>query len=49
MATTPDLILTAEVLLRFWLRDQQAIAQDRAAPGVGSEVKAGRTRRRSKS
>ena len=34
-----------EVLLRFWLRDQQAIARDRAAPGVGSEVKAGRTRR----
>jgi hypothetical protein len=37
------------VLLRFWLRDQQAIAQDRAAPGVSSEVKAGRTRRSKKS
>ena len=23
-----------EVLLRFWVRDQPAIAQDRAAPGV---------------
>ena len=38
-----------EVLLRFWLRDQQAIVQDRAAPGVSSEVKAGRTRRSRKS
>jgi len=37
-----------EVLLRR-VRDQQAIAQDRAAPGVGSEVKAGRTRRSRKS
>ena len=23
-----------EVLLRFWIRDQRPIAQDRAAPGV---------------
>ena len=38
-----------EVLLRFWLRDQQAITQDRAAPGVGSEVNAHRTRRSRKS
>ena len=37
-----------EVLLRR-VRDQQAIAQDRAAPVVGSEVKAGRTRRSRKS
>ncbi len=38
-----------EVLLRFWVRDQRPIAQDRAVPGVGSKVKASRTRRRSKS
>jgi hypothetical protein len=38
-----------EVLLRFWARDQRPIAQDRAAPGVGSEMKAGRTRRSRKS
>jgi metal-responsive CopG/Arc/MetJ family transcriptional regulator len=38
-----------EVLLRFWIRDQPAVAQGRAAPGVGSEVKAGRTRRSRKS
>ena len=38
-----------EVLLRFWIRDRPAIAQDRAAPGVGSEVKAGRMRRSRKS
>ena len=24
-----------EVLLRFWVRDQRPLAQDRAAPGVG--------------
>ena len=38
-----------EVLLRFWIRDRPAIAQDRAVPGVGSKVKADRTRKRSKS
>jgi metal-responsive CopG/Arc/MetJ family transcriptional regulator len=38
-----------EVLLRFWLRDQRPIARDRAASGVGSEAKAGRTRRSKKS
>ncbi len=38
-----------EVLLRFWVRDQPAIAQDRAAPRVGSEVKAGRARSSRKS
>ena len=37
-----------EVLLRFWVRDQPAIAQDRAAPAAGSEVKSGRTRRGAK-
>ena len=38
-----------EVLLRFWVRDQRPIAQDRAAPGTDSEAKAGRTRRSRKS
>ena len=38
-----------EVLLRFWVRDQSLAAQDRAAPGVGAEVKAVRTRRSRKS
>ena len=38
-----------EVLLRFWLRDQQAIAQDRAAPGADSGAETGRTRRSRKS
>ena len=35
-----------EVLLRFWVRDQPAIAQDRAAPGVSARKE--RPRRRSK-
>ncbi len=34
-----------EVLLRFWVRDQPAIAQDRAAPGVTARKE--RPRRRS--
>ena len=34
-----------EVLLRFWVRDQPAIAQDRAAPGVSARKE--RPRRRS--
>ena len=34
-----------EVLLRFWARDQQAIAQERAAPGVSARKE--RPRRRS--
>ncbi len=34
-----------EVLLRFWARDQRAIAQDRAAPGVSARKQ--RPRRRS--
>lgn len=34
-----------EVLLRFWVRDQRPIAQDRAAPAADSEGEAGRTRR----
>ena len=34
-----------EVLLRFWLRDQPAIAQDRAGPGVSARKE--RPRRRS--
>ncbi len=36
-----------EVLLRFWARDQQAIAQDRAAPGVSARKQ--RPRRKPKS
>ncbi len=31
-----------EVLLRFWVRDQPAIAQDRAAPGVVASKKSPR-------
>ena len=38
-----------EVLLRFWVRDQRLVAQGQPAPGGGSEVKAGRTRRSKKS
>jgi len=38
-----------EVLLRFWVRDQRPIAQDRAAPGADPEAKAGRTKRSRKS
>ena len=34
-----------EVLLRFWARDQRAIAQDRTAPGVSARKE--RPRRRS--
>ncbi len=34
-----------EVLLRFWARDQRAIEQDRAAPGVSARKE--RPRRRS--
>ena len=34
-----------EVLLRFWARDQRAIAQDHAAPGVSAQKE--RPRRRS--
>ena len=34
-----------EVLLRFWVRDQPAIAQDRTAPGVNAPKE--RPRRRS--
>ncbi len=34
-----------EVLLRFWVRDQRAIARDRAAPGVSARKE--RPRRRS--
>ena len=34
-----------EVLLRFWVRDQPAIAQDRAAPGIAARKE--RSRRRS--
>ncbi len=33
-----------EVLLRFWVRDQPAIAQDRAAPGVSSSKKSPRAK-----
>ena len=35
-----------EVLLRFWARDQRAIAQDRAAPSVSARKQ--RPRRKSK-
>jgi len=35
-----------EVLLRFWLRDRPAIAQDRAAPSVSAQKQ--RPRRKSK-
>ena len=38
-----------EVLLRFWARDQQAIAQDRAAPGVVSPKKSPRGKSKKKS
>ncbi len=38
-----------EVLLRFWVRDQRLAAQGQPVPSVGSEVKAGRTRRSRKS
>ena len=38
-----------EVLLRFWVRDQRLLTQDRAAPGTDSEAEAGRTRRSRKS
>jgi len=31
-----------EVLLRFWVRDQPAIAQDRAAPGGSASKKSPR-------
>ncbi len=34
-----------EALLRFWVRDQRAIAQDHAAPGVSARKE--RPRRRS--
>jgi len=37
-----------EVLLRFWVRDQQAIAQDRAAPEGGESEKPPRRERKSK-
>ena len=38
-----------EVLLRFWARDQQAIAQDRAAPGVVAPKKSPRGKSKKKS
>jgi hypothetical protein len=38
-----------EVLLRFWVRDQRPIAQDRAASEADSKGEAGRTRKSRKS
>ena len=38
-----------EVLLRFWVRDQPAIAQDRAAPGVVAPKKSPRGKPKKKS
>ncbi len=37
-----------EVLLRFWVRDQQAIAQDRAAPDGGESEEPPRRKPKSK-
>ena len=37
-----------EVLLRFWVRDQQAIAQDRAAPEGGESEEPLRRKPKSK-
>ena len=37
-----------EVLLRFWARDQRAIAQDRAAPDGGESEDPPRRERKSK-
>ncbi len=37
-----------EVLLRFWARDQQAIAQDRAAPDSGESEEPPRRKPKSK-
>ncbi len=37
-----------EVLLRFWARDQRAITQDRAAPGVSDSEEPPRRKPKSK-